>query len=68
MAESQHLAKYLVDMTKKGEVPNSGFVAYLSSLEQVNSISPLVASSIVSELADQFFSSGSVGSGKFVYR
>ena len=53
MAESQHLAKYLVDMTKKGEVPNSGFVAYLSSLEQVNSISPLVASSIVSELADQ---------------
>ena len=47
MAESQYLAKYLVDMTKKGEVPNSGFVAYLSSLEQVNSISPLVASSIV---------------------
>ena len=43
------LAEYL----SQNPTPNPGFVAYLAALEQVASVSPDVAKSIVAELADQ---------------
>lgn len=49
MSSSSPLATYLSQHAS----PNTGFVAYLAALEQVASVSPEVARSIVAELADQ---------------
>jgi glycine hydroxymethyltransferase len=43
------LAQYL----SQNPNPNAGFIAYLAALEQVASISPEIAKSIIAELADQ---------------
>ena len=53
MSISSPLADYLADATSSGKTPDSGFIAYLASLEQISMASPEVARSIVSELADQ---------------
>ncbi len=53
MSDSSPLSSYLADAADKGKTPDPGFTAYLAALEQVSSISPEVASAIVSELADQ---------------
>ena len=53
MSDSSPLADYLADAADKGKTPDPGFTAYLAALEQVSSVSPEVASAIVSELADQ---------------
>ncbi len=44
----------LQDYLKKTPVEriDSGFIAYLASLDKIASVSPLVASNIVQELAD----------------
>lgn len=46
---SSPLAQYL----SQNPNPNAGFIAYLAALEQVASISPEIAKSIIAELADQ---------------
>ena len=43
----------LADYLSQNPTPNAGFIAYLASLEQVATISPEIAKSIVKELADQ---------------
>lgn len=53
MARSSPLASYISDLATSGKTPDAGFIGYLASLEQINAVSPGVASSIVSELADQ---------------
>lgn len=47
------LANYLSAATAAGKTLDSGFIAYLASLEQVSRVSPEVATAVVSELADQ---------------
>ncbi|MFA6646063.1 MAG: glycine hydroxymethyltransferase, partial [Sphaerochaetaceae bacterium] len=51
MAQSPLLHAYL----KKTPIEqvDSGFIAYLAALEQIASVTPMVASHIVQELADQ---------------
>ena len=53
MSQSSPLASYLAGAAAREEAPDAGFVAYLASLEQISTVSPDVARSIVSELADQ---------------
>ena len=53
MSTSSPLAAYLTGLTASGKTPDAGFVGYLASLEQISAVSPEVARSIVSELADQ---------------
>ena len=53
MPDSSPLASYLTNTSASGADPSPGFVAYLASLEQISKVSPIVARSIVSELADQ---------------
>ena len=53
MSDSSPLAGYLADAAGSGTAPDPGFIAYLASLEQISTVSPEVARSIVSELADQ---------------
>jgi len=43
----------LIDYVKSTDNPDSGFVAYMASLEKVKEVSPKVAASIVKELKDQ---------------
>ncbi len=53
MSQSSPLAGYLAGAASKGETPDAGFVAYLASLQQIDAVTPEVAKTIVSELADQ---------------
>lgn len=53
MVDSSPLTNYLVDTVGSDKIPNPGFIAYLASLEEVSAVSPKIALSIVSELADQ---------------
>jgi glycine hydroxymethyltransferase len=47
------LASYLADSSALGKVLDPGFIAYLASLEQINTVSPEVVKAIISELTDQ---------------
>lgn len=47
------LADYLAGFSSSRETPDSGFVAYLASLERVADVAPDITRAIVSELADQ---------------
>ena len=47
------LTRYITRTMDAGASPNPGFVAYLASLEQISTVSPEVARSIVGELRDQ---------------
>ena len=47
------LADYVHRIVESGENPDPGFVAYLAALEQISTVSPEVARSIVAELRDQ---------------
>lgn len=51
MANNEILSKYLSNM--QGKKIDAGMVSYVASLEKVSEVSPLVASRIVNELADQ---------------
>ena len=47
------LARYLSESAALGNTADPGFVAYLASLEQIHSVSPQIAASIVAELEQQ---------------
>lgn len=47
------LNTYLAESAACNKQPDPGFVAYLASLQQINTVAPEVARAIVSELADQ---------------
>ena len=50
---SSPLARYLSETAAAGKPADPGFVAYLASLEQIHSVSPQIAASIVAELEHQ---------------
>ena len=50
---STPLTGYLSSSASVGTITDAGFIAYLSALESISTVSPDVARSIVSELADQ---------------
>jgi len=53
MTDPTPLASYLSRAAASGDAPDAGFIAYLASLQQIATVSPDVARSIVAELADQ---------------
>ena len=53
MTDPSPLASYLSRAAASGDAPDAGFIAYLASLQQISTVSPDVARSIVAELADQ---------------
>lgn len=53
MPTTSALADYIAETTASGSDLNTGFVAYLASLEQISRVSPEITKAIVSELADQ---------------
>jgi glycine hydroxymethyltransferase len=53
MTDPSPLASYLSREAASGDAPDAGFIAYLASLQQIATVSPDVARSIVAELADQ---------------
>jgi len=53
MTDPSPLVGYLSRVAADGDAPDAGFVAYLASLQQIATVSPDVARSIVAELADQ---------------
>ncbi|MCX8213012.1 MAG: glycine hydroxymethyltransferase [SAR202 cluster bacterium] len=53
MTDTSPLASYLSRAAASGDSPDAGFIAYLASLQQIATVSPDVARSIVAELADQ---------------
>lgn len=53
MTDPSPLAGYLSRAAAGGDALDAGFIAYLASLQQIATVSPDVARSIVAELADQ---------------
>ena len=53
MTDPSPLASYLSRAAASGDAPDAGFIAYLASLQQISTVSPDVARSIIAELADQ---------------
>ncbi len=53
MPNPSPLAEYIAEKTSTGGDLNTGFVAFLASLEHISSVSPEVVTAIVQELDDQ---------------
>ncbi len=53
MPTSSPLADYIAETTSTGSDLNTGFVAFLASLERISAVSPEVVTAIVQELDDQ---------------
>ena len=56
MTETSVLATYLAEAAEAGVTLHPGFVAYLAALEQISTVSPEVAKSIVTELTSETIS------------
>ncbi len=53
MSTSSPLADYIAETTSTGNELNTGFVAFLASLERISAVSPEVVAAVVAELDDQ---------------